>query len=72
MNTEYTAWVVVEGKEFEIMLTSPYTEEEARSAAEAFKIVEKAWFGLKDGSIICINQESTNFYFLIKPVVQNG
>ena len=28
MNMEYAAWVVVEGKEFEIMLTSPYTEEE--------------------------------------------
>ena len=66
-DVKYKAFVVVEGKEFEILLRALYNEEEAQNAAKEFVKIKNAWWGLVDGSIISINQESTNFYFLIKP-----
>lgn len=67
-DVKYKAFVVVEGKEFEILLGTPYNEEEAQNAAQEFVKIKDAWLGLSDGSMICVNRESTNFYFLIKPL----
>ena len=67
-DVKYKAFVVVGGKEFEILLEAPYNEEEAQNAAQEFVKIKDAWLGLADGSMICVNRESTNFYFLIKPV----
>lgn len=65
----YNLFIVVDGKEHQIELTAPFTEQEAQVQMETLKKVESCWFGLTDGGMIAVNSKCCNYHFIVKPVV---
>lgn len=65
----YNLFIVVDGKEHQIELTAPFTEQEAQVQMETLKKVESGWFGLADGAMIAVNSKCCNFHFIVKPII---
>lgn len=68
MVNQYELFVVVDGKEYGIELTSRYSEEEAQDAMRDFQSFTGGWIGLVDGGMIALNRANCNFYFICKRV----
>lgn len=67
----YEGYVVINNKELELALESPWTEEEAQTAMDTFAKAKSLWLGLADGSMVSINSSvMSQAYFIAKPIVE--